>query len=168
MVFKKKFIMAIDIDGNYHKKYYGFIEYYKIVLKNLIRKESYPSKEFSIKNNIQNIHTDWVITFNHKWYFLFWIFKINTKYIVDYHYNILIKENPSLKNIDCGEYKHDVIYGAVSKFNKDDIENFVLIHKKEIDDFSLSYMKLIYDKYNMYPEWVLSHKTFNHIINYEK
>ncbi len=145
----------------------------------IYNKETFPAKEFSIHTGIEGLSQEWIISNlvlegSHtilKYYrsILNDIFlKYNKRRIekkANYIYQLLIKDNEDLKNIKAPTYvdKINVVEGAISKFNFNDIK-FFTENYNSIIDYNLeneSKYELIKKQYGVYPEWIISPDTFN-------
>jgi hypothetical protein len=143
------------------------------------RVESYPAEEFSIHTGIEGLSQEWnisndVLKGSHttlKYYgsFLSDIFpKYNKRRIekkTEQTYFLLIKDNEELKNIKAPTHidKSNVVSGAISKFNFNDIKFFTENYDsiQEYNSRNKYKYELIKNKYGMYPEWVMSPETIN-------
>ncbi len=137
-----------------------------------MRVESYPSYEFYKKTGIEGLYTEWNIPNealeNNNFivdgrYLCEDIISPKIEILIEASYMMIIDSNKELSSIKASSFidKHNVVYGAISKFNYSDIKFFT-----ENYDNILEYNKGCRDKYKliekMYgirPQWIMSTET---------
>lgn len=142
-----------------------------------MRIESYPSYEFYQHTGIEGLYTEWTIPNevleNNN-------FIIDGRYLcrkpitskvvnlIEASYTLIVDSNKDLGSIKVSSYidKHSVVYGAISKFNYNDIKLFtenyddILKYNIECRDKYI----LIETLYGIWPQWVMSPETLKLIL----